>query len=86
MQYFRFNKFNIFSYNKDSLNIIIRNHLKVLNVKGKSKILNESEIGHEKVSETLLINLLDFDKDSFLCDRPGFVDNRGIEIEISNSI
>ena len=44
------------------------------------------KIGHEKISETLTINCIELNNNLYLCDLPGFKDNRGIEIDISNSI
>ncbi|KAL4481677.1 hypothetical protein ABPG74_007766 [Tetrahymena malaccensis] len=43
------------------------------------------EIGHSKQSHTLALQIEQLKDNCFLCDSPGFFDNRGVEIEIFNA-
>ncbi|KAL4512819.1 hypothetical protein ABPG72_017504 [Tetrahymena utriculariae] len=44
----------------------------------------EFKIGHSKCSQTLQLQIVQVINSFFLCDSPGFFDNRGTEIEIVN--
>lgn len=61
---------------------------KVIRVKPESKIPEMMRIGHSKQSETFVpeVGHSDLLGGLFLCDCPGFLDNRGPEINIANAV
>ncbi|KAL4466765.1 hypothetical protein ABPG74_010362 [Tetrahymena malaccensis] len=43
------------------------------------------QIGHSTQSQTPTLQIVNLQNDLFVCDTPGFFDNRGVEIEIANT-
>ena len=60
-----------------------RDHLKVVNTLAQ---LESFVTSSRSTSETIHINAIDLGNGITLCDTPGFEDNRGIEVDISNGL
>ena len=59
---------------------------RVIRVKKDSEIPERTTIGHENVSSTFLPDIVTADGDLRFFDCPGFLDNRGSEINIANAV